>query len=258
MSEPETHTHEHRELGPARHLAFCIPGYSGAGNREDYLLVIRGTDVIWASNLELLELIFFLKEQAARSAAQRASIRFALLALLEKKLTRVVPNFKPRSRQDQCKHGLWRVVAGCKGRITSGRIIDRLQQSSDRYCSSIFLDPLPSLSKNDVCSLYTTTEIIGNILLLDSCRTTWLTVSRHQQHRRLQSTQYELNHASQHLADLVDVFSLNQVNSIRNTRGVILDLIFSLDHNLTTSKALDVLLEEAHIPYLCSAANSIL
>ncbi|KAG8337813.1 hypothetical protein J6590_015481 [Homalodisca vitripennis] len=43
----------------------------GAGNRENYLLVIRGTDVIWASNLELLELIFFLKEQAARSAAQR-------------------------------------------------------------------------------------------------------------------------------------------------------------------------------------------
>ncbi|KAG8285599.1 hypothetical protein J6590_077023 [Homalodisca vitripennis] len=71
----------------------------GAGNREDYLLVIRGTDVIWASNLELLELIFFLKEQAARSAAQRASIRFALLALLEKKLTRVVPNFKPRSHR---------------------------------------------------------------------------------------------------------------------------------------------------------------
>ncbi|KAG8246484.1 hypothetical protein J6590_084039 [Homalodisca vitripennis] len=53
-------------------------------NRENYLLVIRGTDVIWASNLELLELIFFLKEQAARSAAQRASIRFALLALKKK------------------------------------------------------------------------------------------------------------------------------------------------------------------------------
>ncbi|KAG8264987.1 hypothetical protein J6590_105260 [Homalodisca vitripennis] len=49
-------------------------------------LPFRGTDVIWASNLELLELIFFLKEQAARSAAQRASIRFALLALLEKKI----------------------------------------------------------------------------------------------------------------------------------------------------------------------------
>ncbi|KAG8243532.1 hypothetical protein J6590_044181 [Homalodisca vitripennis] len=44
--------------------------HPGAGNRENYLLVIRGTDVIWASNLELLELIFFLKEQAA----QRASI----------------------------------------------------------------------------------------------------------------------------------------------------------------------------------------
>ncbi|KAG8294121.1 Serine/arginine repetitive matrix protein 1 [Homalodisca vitripennis] len=41
---------------------------------KSYLLVIRGTDVIWASNLELLELIFFLKEQAARSAAQRAGI----------------------------------------------------------------------------------------------------------------------------------------------------------------------------------------
>ncbi|KAG8312762.1 adhesion regulating molecule 1 [Homalodisca vitripennis] len=81
-------------------LQYNVP--IGAGNRENYLLVIRGTDVIWASNLELLELIFFLKEQAARSAAQRASIkflikkdharclpaaqRFALLALLEKKI----------------------------------------------------------------------------------------------------------------------------------------------------------------------------
>ncbi|KAG8243924.1 hypothetical protein J6590_035542 [Homalodisca vitripennis] len=42
-----------------------------------------GTDVIWASNLELLELIFFLKEQAARSAAQRAGIRKKLDAIYE-------------------------------------------------------------------------------------------------------------------------------------------------------------------------------
>ncbi|KAG8293723.1 hypothetical protein J6590_094194 [Homalodisca vitripennis] len=45
------------------------------------LLVIRGTDVIWASNLELLELIFFLKEQAAQSAAQRAGIHVSDLSL---------------------------------------------------------------------------------------------------------------------------------------------------------------------------------
>ncbi|KAG8271014.1 hypothetical protein J6590_072550 [Homalodisca vitripennis] len=73
----------------------------------------RDTDVIWASNLELLELIVFSKRasSAKRCAAGRhraidedharclpAAQRFALLALLEKKLTRVVPNLKPRSR----------------------------------------------------------------------------------------------------------------------------------------------------------------
>ncbi|KAG8323519.1 hypothetical protein J6590_001231 [Homalodisca vitripennis] len=65
------------------------------------VLMIRGTDVIWASNLELLELIFFSKRasSAKRCAAGRhraidedharclpAAQRFALLALLEKKI----------------------------------------------------------------------------------------------------------------------------------------------------------------------------
>ncbi|KAG8251111.1 hypothetical protein J6590_087040 [Homalodisca vitripennis] len=68
-----------KSLGIGREtLALCVVNNrrkqgrcSGAGNRENYLLVIRGTDVIWASNLELLELIFFPKRasSAKRCAA---------------------------------------------------------------------------------------------------------------------------------------------------------------------------------------------
>lgn len=70
-----------------------------------------------------------------------------------------------------------------------------------------------------------------------------------------------LNTSSQALVDLTNVFDLKQVNTVRNKRGVLLDLIFSSDSDSIVHPAIDVLLplEDDHPALtmdICATHNS--
>ncbi|KAG8300654.1 hypothetical protein J6590_071639 [Homalodisca vitripennis] len=103
--------------------------------QASYLLVIRGTDVIWASNLELLELIFFLKEQAARSAAQRAGI------------------YRRRSRT---------MLARCAALRAACSFRKKINSSSSKFEAQITSVPLITNSNHLVSSLF-----MASLLLCD-------------------------------------------------------------------------------------------
>lgn len=68
------------------------------------------------------------------------------------------------------------------------------------------------------------------------------------------------NGSSRHLTEMASTFDLSQINSIQNTRGVLLDLIFCSDHSIHAMSALDPLLpvEPAHPAITCEIPTRML